>query len=543
MKAFAALILGVLALTWMQPPHAASSARPELGASAAFDARGRLWVVYAEPTDGGSHVRLERSDDRGRSWSMRIAATPTPEPVSADGENRPKIAFGAAGEIYVAWTSPGSERFTGNIRFTRSLDDGRTWSKPVVVHRDRQLITHRFESLAVDGAGRIWAAWIDKRDLERAKRAGQAYSGAAVYYAYSQDRGATWRGDFKLADHSCECCRIALARDGHGRIAALWRHVFAPNERDHAYALLDPHGRPTITRATFDRWRIDACPHHGPSLAFGADDERHAVWFNQVEGDGRVFYGRLTDGAPAGLAELPAGASHADVAAHERYVAVAWKRFDGEATRIETWLSHDGGRSFTSGPDERTTGDSDQPRLLQAPHGEIVLVWRVADRIIVRSLFSAPQSRRSHDAREKPAAASMQAGPSSVRPFARSTLAEIESRLRGQPFWLVLWDLECSYCMHSLRGLAQAQARNPRLRAVTISTDSIGQASQITARLASLGVRSEAYAFAQDSVEALRHAIDPGWAGEKPRAYRYGPDGRRKAVSGVIDASEYGAEF
>src|SRR5690606_23570859 len=139
---------------------------------------------------------------------------------SADGENRPKIAFGPRDEIYVSWTSPSSEKFTGDIRFTRSLDGGKSWSAPAVVHRDRQLITHRFESMLVDGAGRIWVAWIDKRDLGKAEAAGQEYAGAAIYYAYSDDRGATWRGDYKLADHSCECCRIALALDAKGRAVA-----------------------------------------------------------------------------------------------------------------------------------------------------------------------------------------------------------------------------------------------------------------------------------------------------------------------------------
>ena len=225
------------------------------GTSAAVDRTGHVWVAYAQPAGAQGHVVLQRSEDGGSNWQSPVRVNAAPEPVAAEGENRPKLAFGPGGEIYVTWTSPTSEQFTGDIRFARSLDGGRTWSAPAVVHHDRQLIAHRFESLVVDPQGRLWVAWVDKRDLK-----------AAIYYAYSDDRGTTWSADTKLAGGSCECCRIALAVDPQGRVGAMWRHVFAPNERDHAFALLGA-AAPVVERVTLDRWRIDACPHHGPSLA------------------------------------------------------------------------------------------------------------------------------------------------------------------------------------------------------------------------------------------------------------------------------------
>ena len=45
---------------------------------------------------------------------------------------------------------------------------------------------------------------------------------------------------------------------------------------------------------------------------------------------------------------------------------------------------------------------------------------------------------------------------------------------------------------------------------------------------------SDAYAFGDAPREALQYAIDATWLGEKPRAYRYGADGKREAISGVI---------
>jgi hypothetical protein len=512
-------LLTLVLVVLSEPALAAMSHNRALGTTAAFDRQQRLWIVRSEPVDKNAHVVLERSDDNGKTWQPAIRASSQPEPVSADGENRPKIAFGPRNEIYVSWTSPTSEKFTGDIRFTRSLDGGKSWSAPAVVHHDRQLITHRFESLLVDQSGRVWVTWIDKRDLGAAQAAKREYAGAAVYYAYSDDRGATWRGDYKLADNSCECCRIALTLDSKRRAVAMWRHVFPGSERDHAFAVLKPDGQAvTVERVTTDRWKIDACPHHGPSLAITPDGARHAVWFNQVNGEGRAFYGRLTGAAPANVQPLPVGAMHADIAARGNIVGIVWKRFDGNATRVESWLSKDGGRHFAPGPTLQTQGESDQPRVLSTD-SSMLIVWRKADGVAVANLGDAS----SDDA---------------VKPFSRETLRQIEQEHAGAEFWVVMWDLECVYCMKSLGNIAAMQKQQSTLKVVTISTDPISAASDIRQRLAELGVRSEAYAFSAAPEEALRYAIDPAWMGEKPRAYRYKTDGSRTAISGVLTAKE-----
>jgi hypothetical protein len=301
-----------------------------------------------------------------------------PEPVAANGEARPHIAFGPKGEIYITYTKPVAPPHIGDIRFVRSLDGGKTFSPPVTVHANRDVIVHSFESTLVDRAGRIYVAWIDGRDAVAAKAKQQGYKGSAVYYAVSGDGGASFRGDYKVADHSCECCRIGLALNAAGRPVAMWRHVFAPNVRDHALAELGENGATgPVQRATFDDWRIDACPHHGPSLAFAADGTRHQVWFNGKEDGGGAMYARAN---AAGVLGKPvvlgsAQASHPDVAVSGKLVAVAWKQFDGSATAILARVSSDGGATWREQELGRTAGESDQPRLVASPTS-VVLVWR-----------------------------------------------------------------------------------------------------------------------------------------------------------------------
>lgn len=356
---------------------AAEHAHGGLGASAVFDAQGRIWAAYRD--HGRVVVRV--SDDLGGSWSGPRFASPEGEPVAADGDARPKVAIGPGGEVFVTWTRPLSRPYTGEIRFARSTDGGRGFSDAITVHTDRQEITHRFDALAVTAEGRVVVAWIDKRDLEAARARGEPYRGAAVYAASSADAGRSFGPDFKIADHGCECCRIALLPRADGSIAALWRHVFEPDIRDHALASFRPDGQVQfMRRATFDDWRVDACPHHGPSLAEDAEGRLHAVWFTLGPRAPGVHYGRLREGGvDAGRQVGDAAAAHADLAVTGMRLAVAWKAFDGERTWLRALVSGDGGEHWEELPLAATEGASDQPRVL-AHDGRLFVFWHTRER-------------------------------------------------------------------------------------------------------------------------------------------------------------------
>jgi hypothetical protein len=319
---------------------------PPLGATAAFDAHGRLWL--ADAADG--HVRVRYSDDLGKTLSAPVAVNAAPEPIYAEGENRPKLAFGPHGEIYVSWSQPRAKPWTGFVRFARSLDGGTHFSAPVTVHHDRAEITHRFDALAVDGKGRIVLAWIDKRDQVAAEAAGKPYLGAAVYYTWSTDGGAHFEPERALAQHSCECCRIALARTPQGDVAAFFRAVYGDNIRDHAYAVLRTDGGAShADRTTYSGWHIAGCPHHGPGLAIAPDGVRHAVWY-EASGEPTIWYGQLQPGHRASHAQAIAGigASHADVAVRGDTVWVAWNQVDAQGDALMLRRSDDGGLHFTA---------------------------------------------------------------------------------------------------------------------------------------------------------------------------------------------------
>jgi hypothetical protein len=376
------------------PGAQAAPPRP-LATSAAFDGQGRLWAAYVEylpqagPGPRPANIVLAWSADQGRSWARTGPVLRAPEPVEANGEGRPKLAFGAHGQLYLSYTSPLERPHTGNIRFVRSTDGGVSFSDPVTVQRDRAMTGHRFDSLLVDRAGRIFIAWIDKRDGNAAKAAGAAYRGAALYYTVSTDHGASFMPDVRVADHCCECCRIALALNDDGEVLAMWRHIFAPNVRDHALAVLHANGRPgPLVRVTFENWRIDACPHHGPALAVDGKGRRHQVWFSAGTEDGGVYYAAAPRGGQAGKPVRLGGvrAEHGEVMATGAVVVTVWKEFDGEASRVIARSSRDGGRTWGERSVAATSGASDHPHLVQQA-GAVSLVWHTEqDGILVRPL-------------------------------------------------------------------------------------------------------------------------------------------------------------
>jgi hypothetical protein len=359
-----------------------SKARLALGATAAPD--GRLWIAGV---NGEGRLFLQSSTDAGTTWSEQRLLDIGKDTPMANGEAHPGVAFAPASHgnwVVVTYNQALAKPYTGEVRMLRSTDGGKTFSAPFTVHRDRQIITHSFESAGFDAGGVLHTIWIDKRDKVLRGDKAASYAGAAIYRNESRDGGLTFGPDIKVVDHGCECCRIALTRTPDGRLTAMWRQVFEPNIRDHAIAVLGEQGT-SMVRATFDGWKLDACPHHGPGLAAAQSGGYHAVWFGERAGRSAVRYGRLAaDGSPQGeVRELPdPRAEHADIITSGTQVAMVWRSYDGAKTHLKAWVSDDEGARFAVRDLASSTDENDQPRVVALKQGMHV-VWRTAKEIHV----------------------------------------------------------------------------------------------------------------------------------------------------------------
>jgi hypothetical protein len=360
-----------------------------LAVSVAMDAQGALWRV----TEKDGMVMVDVSRDLAKTFSKPLAVNSAPQKIAADGEARPKIAIGPQGQVYITWTEALKQPYAGYIWFARSINQGKSFEKPFIVHQDRSEITHRFDSINLAKNGTITVSWVDKRDLIAAKAAGKPYEGAAIYYARSLDNGASFVAEKKLADSSCECCRIAMTNKPDGTAVAMWRHVFAGNERDHMMAEIpSTASQPAvIKRATYGRWKIDGCPHHGAALVSGGEGQDwwgyHMAWFdggNDANGQSAGLYYARMDGVA--LASTPAKkfAGSKNLAGHPALLSVGenvylvWRESEAKTHKILGKYSDDGGRNWSE-PKllAETTGKADYPHLVSRDK-QVYLAWQTA---------------------------------------------------------------------------------------------------------------------------------------------------------------------
>ncbi len=351
-----------------------------LAVSVTIDETGKLW--RASVHDG--FVEVDSSTDLGKTFSKPVKVNQAAMKIGAEGEARPKIAV-RAGNIYLTWTQALKIPYAGYIWFARSIDGGKSFEKPYIVHTDRAEITHRFDALNVSPNGDITVTWVDKRDLLAAKAAGKKYDGAAIYYAVSTDKGVSFKPEQKLADSSCECCRIVTTNKPDGTTVAMWRHVFEGSERDHNIAEIPKTGtKPQPHRATFGRWVIDGCPHHGAALASGGEGKDwwgyHMAYFDGNDKKPGLYYSRM-DGvawvaSPAKkFGDNSKQAGHPAIFSVGEQVWIVWREIKDGKTSILGMHSEDDGRNWN---DAKTFTDThqkaDYPFLLQ--HKNIVyLVW------------------------------------------------------------------------------------------------------------------------------------------------------------------------
>lgn len=344
-----------------------------LAVGATLDENGRLWIARVE----NQRLLVSWSDDDGINFSTPVIVTPEPEAISADGESRPKIAVARDGAVLLTWVQSLPQKYAGNVRFARSTDSGKTFSAPITLNDDGRITSHRFDSMAIDGDGRVVIAWLDARDRDAAKEKSEKFTGSSIYTVKSLDNGKSFGPNHRFHEHTCECCRITLAWTKDGPVA-LWRNIFGTNTRDFAIANLDEGG---VRRATHDKWQVDACPHNGGSLAADRWGKLHLAWFTNGTARQGLFYKNIDgdwESQPMPIGNPAAQANHASVVLKDKIVILSWREFDGQSYSAQMMYSVNGGVSWSE-PTRlmSSAGATDYP--LPLINGEKVLVvWNTA---------------------------------------------------------------------------------------------------------------------------------------------------------------------
>jgi hypothetical protein len=341
--------------------------------SASFGPDGKLWLAWVF----AGHIYVQHSSDEGKTYSAPSIVNRAPEKIAAHAENRAKIQLDNAGNIYISWTQSFNKPYTGNIRFSRSVDGGQSFSQPITVNDDLQEISHRFDSMVVSDDGKVFISWLDKRDQQAAKDNQQEYIGGALYYRYSADQGKTFSKNMNLSDNACVCCRIAMALDNNNLPVIAWRDIYGNDVnnqiRDHSLLTFRSALKPAKKiRLSNEQWNIDGCPHHGPALDVDGNNVVHSTWFNDTDGEYVLFYGNSAgDYNAMGFGQADKQSAHPYVLtlnqnAMNQTVFLVWKEFDGKKTDILMKTSIDAGIRWSQSKVISTTaGSSDHPLLVK----------------------------------------------------------------------------------------------------------------------------------------------------------------------------------
>ena len=151
--------------------------------------------------------------------------------------------------------------------------------------------------------------------------------------------------------------------------------------RDHAVVTFaNPTAPGALRRVSVDNWKIDACPHHGPSLAIAPDGSYHAAWFTGGAARQGLFYARADNadapfGTPRALSVPNRQPARPYVLANEQAVHLVWKEFDGEKALVRWQVSHDGGRHWSEPLTVADTADASDHPLLVARGAQVFLSW------------------------------------------------------------------------------------------------------------------------------------------------------------------------
>jgi len=302
-------------------------------------------VAWVSAPGGGTDGRLYVSSGGRAPVELRDELGP----IEGHGESPPKLVYGPDGALHalyvVAKVVPGRRFPLAALRYTRSTDDGRTWTTPVNVADDRTFGRHNFHSLHAAADGSLYVAWLDGREGK-----------SAAYLTRSADGGRTWEANRRVGSgEACPCCRTAVATASDGTVYVAWRIVLVGDVRDIVVAKSGDHGRTWTepTRVQADDWVFHGCPHAGPAIQVDRDGHLHVAWWTGKEGAAGVYYTRSDDGGVTFTQAAPLGTAAASRPAHvqlalgpRREIAVVWDDGTKAIPQVVLRVSQDGGRSF-----------------------------------------------------------------------------------------------------------------------------------------------------------------------------------------------------
>ena len=261
---------------------------------------GSFYVAWVNHDAKQADVMIARFNGEGVQQGSAVRVNRQQGVATAWRGDQPSVAVGPDGAVYVLWTPrvEAGDKHGTDVYLSVSNDGGQSFVSEVKVNDDKVPNAHGMHSLAVAKNGRIYAVWLDERNVHAPKPSTKAEghhmeSNRDVYLSYSTDGGRTFSANRKVAAEACPCCKTALAVAADGTLYAGWRQVLPGSFRHIAVAASNDAGtsfsQPVIV--SDDHWVLQGCPVSGPSLSVDrASGNLKVVWYAAGEGNAPGVY-------------------------------------------------------------------------------------------------------------------------------------------------------------------------------------------------------------------------------------------------------------
>jgi hypothetical protein len=188
--------------TWSLPTNISNNSGSSLNPTISLDSGGNLNLAWSDEIPGNFEILFSRSTDNGSTWSLPVYVTQT----SYDSYD-PTITADNAGNLNLAWTYATPQNW--EIFFSRSTDNGSTWILPVNI--SNTAFGSYEPTIIVDSAGNLNLAWRD-----------DTTGNDEILFSRSTDNGSTWSLPKNISNTSKGSTYPTITVDSAGNIHLAW---------------------------------------------------------------------------------------------------------------------------------------------------------------------------------------------------------------------------------------------------------------------------------------------------------------------------------
>ncbi len=248
------------------------------------DKNGKVYLSWIEKKNKQSSLIFSSLSDNewavpvtiatGNNWFVNWADYPM---LAADGNNNLVAHYLEKSD---------TAKFTYDVKYVTSADNGKIWAAAKVLHDDGNLAEHGFVSIIPYGE-KYFVSWLDGRNTATEEPGmHEGHHGQMSIRGAILTKDGVKETEWELDSRVCDCCQTTVAITTNGPVV-VYRDRSEDEIRDMSIVRL-VDGKWTAPKTIFpDEWKINGCPVNGPR-ADAIGNNLAIAWFSMKDSKGQV---------------------------------------------------------------------------------------------------------------------------------------------------------------------------------------------------------------------------------------------------------------